>query len=202
MTFSKLVSQIIDSEIGMIEEKSCPDQYVGEIFRFSSNQIDFPVRISAERSIKRPNSLIMVIESPHVNEFANDPGPAKGHTGNQIRKWITKVNGLSQYSNHGLIIVNAVQYQCSLGQPTKCFRDDIFNAVWNSGGEDDFMTRLKAVYRKSDIVVNCCTKGSRTVVELRKLVQQAIAKINFDSVVLKRTHPASWYAEKNRKHEW
>jgi hypothetical protein len=130
--YSKLVSQVIDSKIGMIEEEPCPDQYVGKISRFRSDQVDFPVRNSVEKQKDRPESLIMVIESPHINEFINEPGPAKGHTGLQIRKWITKVVGLSQYRNHGLIIVNAVQYQCSLGFPTKCFRDDIFKLFFYS----------------------------------------------------------------------
>lgn len=102
---------------------------------------------------------------------------------------------------YGLILLNAIPYQCSLGLPTGCFRDEIFKIVWNTDGENDFVVRLRNVYRQGDVIVNCCTKGNGKK-ELRKIVQEAIIKMNFECVTIKRTHPSSWWSDKNRKFIW
>lgn len=203
MTFEDLVSQAISNKIGSIEKRYCPDQYVGKITEFSTNQTDFPARITP---VNRPNDLkclIMVIESPHTDEFLQTPCPANGTTGKLIRKWICSVKGLSTYrKDYGLIIINAIQYQCSLGSPTKCFRDNVFETVWNDFGEDDFVTRLQSIYQSGDVILNCCTKGNSKNGELRQRVQQAIKKLTTNSILLRRTHPSSWHSSKNRKYEW
>ena len=130
MAFSKLVSRVINRKISTIEERLCPDQYVGKISEFNAGQQDFPDRIPA---IERPNNqicLIVILESPHKDEFIGDLGPAKGKTGRLIRKWIgTDELGLSQYRKYGLILVNAIQNQCSLGISTN-LQLDIFEAPY------------------------------------------------------------------------
>ncbi len=204
MTFQELVSQAINYKIRSIEQRFCPDQYVGQISQFGINLTDFPVRDIPE---KRPNDhkcLIMVLESPHVAEFSKVPCPANGKTGKNIRKWMCDVKGLSSYKeNYGLVIINAIQYQCSLGVTPGCFRDDVFETVWKDFGETDFVTRLKTVYRDGDVILNCCTKGkgNNKNGELRRMVQQAIRSAEIDTVLLRRTHPASWHSVQNRESE-
>jgi hypothetical protein len=145
----------------------------------------------------------MVIESPHTEEFLQTPCPANGKTGQLIRKWICSVKGLSTYrKDYGLIIINAIQYQCSLGSPTKCFRDKIFETVWKDFGENDFVTRLQSICQTGDVILNCCTKGNSKNGELRREVQQAIKKSKANCNLLRRTHPSSWHAPRNRESEW
>lgn len=202
MTFVDLASAVIRNKISSIENRFCPDQYVGIISSFRADQGDFPVRLAENERPAGLKCLIMIIESPHIEEFIGDPCPAKGKTGQLIRKWIRKVPGLSAYGGYGLILVNAIQYQCSLGAPTRCFRDDVFKAAWREGGEEAFIERLKGICRNGDAIANCCTNGNIKKTELRQLVQAAITKIEMRCPVHRRTHPSSWYSEKNRKYEW
>lgn len=202
MTFIDLVSPIINKKIGKIEERDCHDQYVGKISNFHSDQDDFLVRIPVVERPNRLNCLIMILESPHIKEFLGDVGPAKGKTGSQIRKWIGDVEDLSQFCGYGLILVNAIQYQCSLGMLPECFRDDVFRAVWSEWGENKFITRLNEYYQDGDVVVNCCTKGKDNKNELRRMVHQTIEEANLNCTLLGRTHPSSWYKESNRKFTW
>jgi hypothetical protein len=143
----------------------------------------------------------MIIESPHVQEFVGEPAPAKGNTGRLIRKWIKSVCG-TQYGSYGLVLVNAIQHQCSLGMPTKCFRDEVFETIWSQYGEQEFIARLKKLHRKGDMVVNCCTRGNLLGRELRHAVQRAIKNANIGCNPMRRTHPSSWYSEKNRNYVW
>jgi hypothetical protein len=65
------------------ETRTCQDQYVGPLSKLT-NQHDFPFRKFVD---ERPDSpcLILVMESPHKDEFIEDVGPAKGKTGRNIR---------------------------------------------------------------------------------------------------------------------
>lgn len=203
MTFEDLVSQAINNRINSIQKERCPDQYVGKISKFSSKETDFPIRMASTKRPKDLKCLIMVIESPHIDEFGKNPCPANGKTGELIRKWICNVKGLSSYQKeYGLIVINAIQYQCSLGLPTRCFRDVVFESVWNYFGEIEFLERLKSIYKNGDVILNCCTKGNSKNGPLRLKVQQAIKKLPPPYVLLRRTHPSSWHSIRNRKHEW
>lgn len=183
-----------------IEARRCPDQYVGLIARFSCNSTDFPERVLVESRPSGIKCVIMILESPHIDEFSNSLGPAKGQTGRLIRENLLLVNGLSEYNNHGLILMNAVQNQCSLGSSTDCYRDDVFTAAWQNGAKEDFIRRLNSIFQPGDIILNCCTKGNMKKNELRRLVQQSIPSDKGE--VLRRTHPSSWYSERNRSYQW
>jgi hypothetical protein len=180
----------------------CEDVYVGKISTFLSNQDDF-LRLPVNERPEDIRCLIMILESPHIEEYKVNPAePVKGTTGRNIREYILSVNGLSGYNNYGLIIVNAIQYQCSLGQSTKYFRDDMFKSMWKDGGENSFIQRLIGLYKTDDVIVNCCTKGGGTGKnELRKIVQAAITT-NLRFNPLKRTHPSSWNIKKQRNTIW
>ena len=207
MHFRALVRGTLDeAKSGLLDnlkEQVCNDQYVGRISELIG-QKDFRQR---DPVCERPSNipcLILVLESPHRDEFAGTPGPAKGSTGRQIRRYLLQVKGLESLSDHGLILVNAVQYQCSLGMPTRCFRDRVFSAVWSGGGQEDFESRLLDYWRPKDVIANCCTKGSARLAdaELRVMVHDLILRALPDTEPLRRTHPYSWIEEKHRKDEW
>jgi hypothetical protein len=200
MTFVKIarnVSGKIPAEL-----RICPDQYVGTISEFGHNcsASDFLRQPTACRP-KELECLLLILESPHVQEFEGKLGPAKGNTGNLIRKWIADVVGC-EYRSHGLILINAIQHQCSLGLPTRCFRDEVFEIVWSRYGAKNFLERVEKIYQEGDVVMNCCTRGKQKT-ELRQLVQDVILGTAISPEHrLRRTHPSSWFSEKKRQHIW
>lgn len=200
MDFEEIAKTVLLNKVRTpFEARRCPDQYVGLVARFTPND-DFPERVSVEKRPSDIKCVVMVLESPHIAEFTDRLGPAKGQTGKLIRTHFLRVNGLSDYSNHGLILINAIQNQCSLGFTTDCYRDEVFATTWQNGAKEDFVRRLKATLRVGDVIVNCCTKGKMKENELRRMVQQSIP---IDSgEVLRRTHPSSWFSEKNRHSQW
>lgn len=186
-----------------IETKICEDQFVGKISDFIPLQNEFPMRVATTKRPAGLSCLVLILESPHKDEFnATPPVPANGITGTNIRSYIMQVEGLAAYSEFGLILMNAIQFQCSLGAPTDCFRDDIFRAVWvdDDLGRSNFQKRLRDVFISGDVIVNCCTKGKKKPY-LRDLVQEAIDKINNKEFkkVKRRNHPSCWYAPDRRK---
>ena len=206
--FSELALAELESRFtglrNTIRPVKCEDQYVGntlDIVKCKKIPDNFRQAVE-ERGAEK--CLILILESPHVDEFrdANNPGPAKGVTGRNIARYFDRVEGLKLYSSkgYGLILMNAIQYQCSLGEPTDCFRDDIFHSVWNNGGESDFLERLQSAFRRGDIIANCCTKGDKKPY-LRDLVQKAITEIDNNDFgqVLRRNHPSCWFAPKRQK---
>lgn len=180
------------------EDRNCPDQYVGkidEIIRCGA----FPIRDSAS---SRPSGkcVLLVLESPHKDEFGEQPGPAKGGTGRNITKFIHEVHGLADKGSYGLVLINAVQHPCSLGLPTHYFRDRLFRSVWHGGGEACFRQRLQSIYKSGDCVVNSCTRGKtrRTEAALRDLVQRSLVGVVPDDSILQRSHPISWHFSNRR----
>jgi hypothetical protein len=141
-----------------------------------------------------------------VKEFPQDkgPAPANGSTGLNIRNHLSKMRGLENAAGFGLLLINAIQHQCSLGLPTNVARDRLFLEVWRSGGRDSFTTDLYKLFRPGDIVVNACTKGGgrKPADQLRVLVQDAIRSVLPDETVLRRTHPSSWHFPVKFAHEW
>ena len=199
MNFKKSVNIALNEKFRTFETRKCPDQFLGKISEFTVEQQDFPVRWNIKNRISNTPCLIMILESPHTEEFGVSPGPAKGKTGKKIREHILSVNGLSEYNDYGLIIINACQYQCSLGYPTNCLRDELFLKHWHCGGNKNFIQRLNKIYQDDDVIVNCCTKGN-TNPHLRILVDTAIYRIAENISFLKRTHPSSWHSERNRNY--
>ena len=173
--FSEIALRLVKKGNFALEPRCCPDQFVGVISEIEKNGI-FSCRNSASERPPNLQCVLLILESPHISEFYDTPGPAKGMTGKNIIKYISKVSGLEVKGDFGLILVNAVQHQCSLGKSTKEWRDKVFVETWTNGGRLNFESRLVALYQDGDCIVNCCTRGySKNVVShLRSRVQNAI----------------------------
>ncbi len=193
------------------EGRICPDQYVGEIIVTNNilatninnnNNNDFFTRtdlINFNRSGKPV--IFLILESPHKKEFEGvTPKPAAGNyygdTGSGIRELLKEVltscNYIIPNGTYSLIIMNAIQYQCSLGINPKVYRDKIFIKCWNSFGKQDFEQRLNQYYQIDDIIINACTKGPlRPFPYLYELVENSIVNIGLQSH-FKIQHPSSW----------
>ncbi len=109
----------------------------------------------------------MILESPHKSEFPRDgsAGPARGATGTRIRKHLAQAFRclpLIDNVHRPLILMNAIQHQCSLGQPPKCHRDTVFCLMWDQPRvRIDFSRRLRGYTQdKGALVINACTLGS------------------------------------------
>lgn len=153
-------------------------------------------------------TLIMVLESPHKNEFDENGlplGPARGSTGANIRSYLInhlKNVGLER-GQYKLLLVEAVSYQCSNGlpidqseQPKK--KDLLFEKIWNSGGRQSFEARIR-LYRPT-IIVNSCTGGASGIESratsrlLNVLVQNSIDTICPNIPKFYSSHPSSkWF---------
>ena len=199
--FASIVCKTIESPPQQLEERLCPDQVIGTL-----DQLKFDGKISTRAtSVDRPSRslVLMVLESPHISEFTGDVGPAKGNTGKALAKHALSVPGLQGWGNAPILLINAIQYQCSLGKKTALYRDKVFLATWNEFGKSDFVARLRKAYRPSDLVVCACTKGGIGEVSIRELVYAAMVDaLPQGTLILRRTHPSSWFSSKNRSGEW
>lgn len=202
MDFPSIVSSLGFLPRHEVEARHCPDQFIGCVSEMEAAGCI----VSRSPASCRPESgsLILILESPHIKEYEGQPAPAQGTTGKSIAKFIRQVPGLEATAALSVVLVNAVQHQCSLGKPTKFCRDQVFMAAWLDSGRVDFVARLKALYREGDIVVCGCTKGkgSTPANQLRQLVHEAILDAIPGALVLRRTHPSGWNVRKNRVYEW
>ena len=161
--------------------KLCPDQYICNIeiiknYYFNQNTrknifAKDSVTVIEKNIPNAENILILILESPHKDEFGKNGeplGPANGTTGRSIREHIAKI--FPNFSDYHLILMNAIPFQCSLGFPLSKKekenlkrRDEVFGAVWGNFGKNFFKARLKKLLDelqnkgKNVVVVNACT---------------------------------------------
>lgn len=200
--FKQIAKTAIEAREIKIETRTCPDQFLGPIKDVLHN-VDFPCRLPALLRTNAP-CIIMVLESPHADEFIGEPAPAKGFTGEMIRRHLSEAISVDSLQSYDLILINAIQHQCSLGVSTDLYRDRIFRTTWNAGGRESFVSRIKHLYRPGDIVVNCCTKGNdyKTDTALRNLVEHELRKALPSVETIKRMHPAAWREPSRIGVEW
>ena len=151
---------------------NCPDKIYGHLngASFSWNES----KLNQDLSEHQNNlAIILVLESPHVDEFDSITkmgiGPAQGQTGQKIQQYLPEVLNNPIIKPHfqdkvyDVVLINAVQYQCSLGENPLLYRDAEFLRLWEEKSvREDFKKRLKAVttmYMNS-IIINCCTVGN------------------------------------------
>lgn len=202
--FGNIVKEIQATNFIKLE---CPDQFVGRIkvdissIILESGVNDFLTRqnINYKNEIAQNSKIVLILESPHKNEFICPFGPAKGKTGQNIRLLFSEVfKDYLPSGTYDFYIVNAIQYQCSLGFSTKCFRDNVFAKSWECFGKTEFINRLSKLVSADDIVVNCCTAGKGKN-KLRSLVKEALGEMQLKSkIILEFEHPSNWMREKNK----
>ena len=118
-------------------------------------------------------NIIVVLESPHVDEFAKaEKEPLPLYNDQDFKQYLgSLINGsknlnpsqstplLNTATSYKVYLINAIQLQCSLGVPTKCYRDLVFLYYWDRL-KSNFKTRLESYINDNTIVViNLCTQG-------------------------------------------
>lgn len=202
LNFEQIVGNTVPLARHSFDVRACPDQYLGPLSEIIGKP-QFPMRVTSEKRTGLP-FLVMILESPHVDEFIGDPGPAKGFTGDMIRSFLQEAINPQDVDGFGLVLVNAIQHQCSLGISTSEHRDKIFRAVWAQGGQENFVSRLRSVLRPGDVVMNCCTKGNDFELNtpLRSLVEASMRQHFPEIQTIRRMHPASWRTKSLRGVPW
>lgn len=156
-----------NSELFDLERKSCKSNQCQERIKIDYTLQCIPM---ADSDLK----FVVLLESPHIDEFNSTYGtaPAWGNTGNRLNtQFIKCLNrniqcikskiALANDIKISVYIVNAIQYQCSLGLPLRHnnkFRDTIFEQLWNTSPNnflDDLVERLDII--NPDLIINACT---------------------------------------------
>lgn len=200
--WEKIKEKVETKRIVNFEQSICPDQLVaviecteGKIKFVGKCRTKFNVNMSCHNSvviceridaktIKSSNNLIvLVLESPHKDEFSANwepVGPAYGKTGDHINRYLPYIISESIYSGalrlhnelYDVVLINAVPKMCSLGYKTQMYRDAMFLNEWEKDEiRNGFYTRLNdilEIYKgKHRIIINCCTQGKHdtTVVD-------------------------------------
>ena len=182
----------------------CPDQIFGQMCgkRYLPYSIADREDISYEETPTNTTPLrspiVIVLESPHKSEFSGlkPLGIAHGKTGILFNKkfetLISKTDifqDLTVNDIHDIILVNAVQYQCSLGLPlnkyeNKLKRDEIWLTCFERQCACDLRDRISAL--QPFAVINLCTKG---VKNLQLVLHEKIC--DFPNYMY-GTHPSTW----------
>ena len=150
-----------------------------------AKQIDI-CSLSRDSSNRR---VIVILESPHIKEFEarTAPAPALGCTGTKLRAEWNNVFG-DEFESYDLILMNAIQYQCSLGfspiQPE--IRDYVFKSMFSDDCQRSFQERFSRYHRDKDLVVLAATKN------LKIILQQSMGDLPYAEV----SHPSSWRTKK------
>lgn len=179
----------------IVNYKSCPDQHVGTIRKLENGTFDDNVdalkkyvdRISLSQSFnpRSKRCVILILESPHMDEYKGNPGPAKGTTGTNIKKHLGEVllpiKDKFSDEQYDVLIMNAICFQTSLGiSPlSKVIRNNVFINCWNSFGRENFQMRLKMFSDryKGGVVGNFCTQIESVGVKPKILVKNEISLI-------------------------
>lgn len=194
-----------------VESKRVPDanRYIVHVkngkvsiaTKFTEGKGVFHDQLTGQRKHK---SIVVVIESPHVDEYENSEpiSPAQGNTGKRIEKYLVDVlNKQLQLGeldgNYDLIISNPVQFQASIidlhkqalnsrNSATKAIRDKVWRAIF-AVEENDFHERLSSYEPK--VIINACTAGLKATVteSMSKWLQES----NVDMYIANK-HPCMW----------
>lgn len=174
-------------------------------YRFTGNG-DFV----CERGAPSPGAVVIVLESPHKDEFKGQVGAAIGplrndavrkqvccHLPRLLRDLATKLR--SPLLGKKIVLMNAIQYQASLQSIMRDFegklRSGVRTAVWKqiykSGGEADFLERLNSYQPHAVILATTqvVRKNVRTTLE-RQHHAWPWAEIDYHPSVWGRAQPS------------
>ena len=182
-----------------------------------------------QTSVNDIPKIILVLESPHTNEFGdNKIAPAQGTSGRNIEKYLPYIFSVQQFNGYYVAIVNSIQYQCSLGRNlnrgnNRKEKNDLFNFLFNLHlvnarlYRDSLVNRVRSICNlKTDIIVNCCTQGNRPyqgekcVVACPKednsrLVYLAIKTVPKNGDIcrmVRMQHPSRWHSSCSNRCIW
>lgn len=162
--------------------KICEDEIFGvlsvaeghyNVRRMQEHQTKFwPVEAYLSKKEKCNRPLVIVIESPHIKEFEGvniknavtnetvNARPANGTTGynllRQLALLLKKIPVNISDGNYPVLIINAIQLQCSRGVDTLIHRTRDFIHYWPSY-QSSLIDRLSVLAPL--LVINACTKG-------------------------------------------
>lgn len=147
--------------------------------------------------------IALILESPSNSEFLpSRPCPAWGKTGDRINGQLIFL--MNKYlkvcfptlptanSNFDIIIMNAIRYQCDLGnQGNRTIINSVFDQLWDYNTtpfSDDLVERIKFV--SPSLIINACTSSSTGV----KLCKTSFLKNKLSNVrIVEATkHPCAW----------
>lgn len=174
--------------------KKCPDNYIGYVSNTESNLFAIANLRCANRGkikIKKLTDrqrIVVILESPHKSEFRSQLiAPALGVTGERIHSHLWKIlqnAALLTKEKQDVYLVNAIQYQCSLGFDTSIYRDMIFNAVWKKK-EGDLLSRIRKI--KPSIIIVASTDA------FNKRIVNCVKRFKEDNVWQADSHPSVWH---------
>ena len=173
--------------------------------------------VLGEKKARTPK-IILILESPHKNEFAHRrcreksncdsacnplPAPAQGLTGENIKHYLPLIFNDSTLSEYYVALINSIQYQCSLGDLKLGVKDVIFQALLASADkyyEDSFKKRFIRVYNPAkDIVINCCTNdgGQGSGKDIVRNILDSLVRRDTSIArrfhILEMSHPSCWH---------
>lgn len=154
---------------------------------------------------KKYKSIILLLESPHCDEFNSNKipiAPAQGETGKLIDKNIFNVleeilsseekSIFNEGDNIRIIIANPIQYQTSLymyhnrklEDEYQTLRNRCWRAIWNEKNiKDDFKERIKRY--NPTLIINACTYS------LKDKVTEFLKENKFNNIYTSY-HPSYW----------
>lgn len=204
------------SVINKIKEKGlCQDDFIGTIKKTRNDKSHENLHFTKEKRIsfkkikdikpcdmKDSKNIVIVLESPHKEEFMDATviiAPALGRTGYNLQKNFEKIftEGLeiNPDEEYSVILMNAIQYQCSNAESLKEYRDRtdrIWEYFWSKEGEDSFLRRIKSY--KALIIINACTGDFKRSGSIKHILQDCISKNCIDSILYSSPHPSSaWF---------
>lgn len=115
-------------------------------------------------------TVLVILESPHKDEFDCTTGAPKLPLMNDDKfrrffdsKIASYIAPKCPNGSFQVVLMNAIQLQCSLGHPTNYYRDYVFLYFWEKL-HSDFERRLQNFVNKHKVclIANCCTKGGHS----------------------------------------
>lgn len=188
-----------DCAVGVVS-KVCKDADVPFVYKDWIGGVKYKVDSSDKR-------VILVLESPHKDEFKIEDGelirvgPAAGKTGTYIRKYLPLIfSGMEDFGSRKLILVNAIQFRCSLGRSLwgkenangMKFKNRVLTELLNKEMfAEDLKRRLKLVWRNADMdmVVNCSTLNGAIGCLVGKIIKCVTGRC-----VCGIGHPSRWFS--------
>lgn len=182
--FSNVVNNVLSicnsSQKIRFQHIVCFDIIAGrnDVFWFDEeSRIKHKKDLNIKENKKQEKTIVIILESPHKDEFASGENknffdriiksnPALGKSGDNLQKYFTAeqlVNLLGdEYmkNEYRIILMNSIQYQCSLGLDTNIYRDHIWILYWLKFGFQNFLNRLESY--NPDVIINLCTKGNHS----------------------------------------